>query len=107
MSEVSHVTVHDLKIREQYVPMILDKSMTYQIRNGDRGFQSGHQIRFKVVDVNGEDSIGRDFSYCTQEEVASIESKPYTVDGVMTFPWLKDGYVAFSISPSRKSTTSR
>jgi len=99
MSEVSHVTVHDLKIREQYVPMILDKSMTYQIRNGDRGFQSGHQIRFKVVDVNGEDSIGRDFSYCTQEEVASIESKP--------FPWLKDGYVAFSISPSRKSTTSR
>ena len=119
MQEHSHgnrpVTIHELKLQEQYVPMILDKSMTYQVRRGDRAYQDGHLIRFSVVDIYGgevgkcpkHDGAGELFSYCTMDEVSSIENTLYEISGVMSFPWLEAGYVVFSIAPARKSATSK
>lgn len=96
---VRPVTVHVLKLKEQYVRPIIECMMRYQVRYNDRGYQAGDLVRFVVVDRNGEPlTAANEAEYCTVDEIDLISQRYYRVDYVSTMEGLKSGYVVFSIS---------
>lgn len=92
------VTVHRLKLKEQYVRPILEGKLRYQVRFDDRGYQAGDIVRFKVVDKQGNRCVPGDITYCDPNEIMLLQGRCFKVDYVMAHEGLKSGYVAFSIT---------
>ena len=47
------MTVHRIKLREEYADAVYSGEKTFEIRYNDRGYQKGDEIFFKVVDGCG------------------------------------------------------
>ncbi len=78
--------LHELKLREEYWEAVMGGMKSFEIRNNDRGFQKGDQVVFKKVDKLGVRGV--------------YPSKKFDINYVLNGWGLKEGHVAFSISPS-------
>ena len=78
--------IHVLKILEQFADAIVDGDKNFEIRNNDRGFQKGDDVRFIVVDINGKRQRGH-----------AIELNTYRITYVLSGWGLEPGYVVFGI----------
>jgi len=47
------MTVHRIKLREEYADAVYSGEKTFEIRYNDRGYQKGDEIIFKVIDGCG------------------------------------------------------
>lgn len=77
---------HDLKIRACFAEPVLSGEKSFEVRyNGNRGFQKGDTVNFRVVD-----DLGKTISHPLNREVFEIT---YVLSG-----WgLEQDHVAFSI----------
>lgn len=76
---------HTLKLSHEFYPAVLSGEKSFEIRNNDRGFQKDDRVIFKEVDHLG----------C----ITMKESNPFIINYVLSGWGLREGYVAFSISP--------
>ncbi len=77
---------HELKIREPFADAVVEGSKRFEIRENDRGFNTGDLVRFQAVD--GDTKVDH-----------AINGKMYEITYVLSGWGLKNGYVAFGISP--------
>lgn len=81
--------IHELKILSSFVRPILNGSKAFEIRENDRGFQTGDRVQFKVV--------SDDWTHKNSSAVHEIERKVFEITYVMSGWGLKNGFVVFGI----------
>lgn len=80
------MSIHFLKIEDQYVKDILTEVKTFEIRNNDRKYKVGDQLVFTHLDNSARKEMPR-----------------YTINYILDrFAGLNTGYVALGISPVPK-----
>jgi len=93
---------HFIKIKKQFADAILSGDKTFEIRNNDRAYQKGDEVKFTVLDDDGLEyktyniKTGIYYSHQLQDNVYKIT---YVLSG-----WgLKNGYVVFGIKEVMES----
>jgi len=84
--------VHKLKIKEPFADAVVQGRKTFEIRNNDRGYQTGDTIRFQAVDDVGLLLVSH-----------PINRRPYAISYVLSGWGLKDGYVALAIAETSEA----
>ena len=79
------MTLHKIKLREEFCDAVLNGEKTFEIRYNDRGYQKGDHIRFIPIK-----SVGTHFWH-------AIEDKEYEITYVLGGWGLEDNYVALAI----------
>ena len=78
--------IHNLKIRECFADPVLSGEKSFEVRyNGDRGFQKGDIVNFRVIDESG---------HRVAHEVNSVS---FTITYVLSGFGLEHDHVAFGI----------
>lgn len=87
--------VHKVKIYESYADAVLSGEKNFEIRNNDRGYQKGDQLKFYVT----EDGSSFSSFHKTSHE---LFEKEYEITYVYSGVGMADGYVALAIKPCRE-----
>lgn len=82
--------MHKIKIQKSFADAIMDGRKTFEIRFNDRGYQSGDQISFEVVDSSMFVSFHK------------IKERIFEITYVLSGYGLKDNYVVFGIKPYKE-----
>ena len=83
------MTLHKIKLREEFCDAVLNGEKTFEIRYNDRGYQKGDHIRFIPIDAE---------STVTATRINHpIEEKEYEITYVLGGWGLEDNYVALAI----------
>lgn len=77
--------VHTIKIREDFCGALMNGEKTFEIRENDRGYQTGDVLQFKPVDSRGLPVENR------------IEHEVFDVLYILSGWGLKNGYVCMAI----------
>lgn len=77
---------HCLKVKREFADAILRGDKTFEVRENDRGFQRGDQIRFTATD-----------KYATEIPYHEINQKDYVITYVLSGWGIEPGKVVFSI----------
>lgn len=78
--------VHKIKLLENFARDVLEGSKSFEIRENDRGYQTGDFVVFNVCDEHGV-PMPRHI----------LNDKIYEITYILSGWGLKDGYVAFGI----------
>lgn len=90
----SYGKVHRLKLNIEFCDDVLSGEKNFEIRNNDRGYQTGDLIRFiptdgrYYVDINGNEK---------QHAQHEISNHTYRIKYILSGWGLKNGYVALAI----------
>lgn len=85
------MTIHRLKIQEQYADAVLNGTKTFEIRKNDRGYEVGDKIVFDVV-TNECYAVGAAARH-------PLNGATYRIDYILDdFEGLAQKYVALAIS---------
>lgn len=79
-------TVHELKLSEPFIQPVYDGRKTFEVRENDRGFQSGDLVRFIPVSLK----MAARYRH-------PIRDKLYEITYVLSGWGIREGYVAFGI----------
>ena len=79
---------HNIKIRESFADAIMRGDKTFEVRNNDRGYQTGDFVKFTVLyDSDGCEYIDHPLKY-----------RKFRITYVLSGWGIENGYVAFAIS---------
>ena len=85
--------IHELKLLENFASDVESGRKNFEIRNNDRGFQTGDLVQFKVIS-----NTGRHVNYYWE-----LEEKMFEITYILNGWGLKDGYVVFGIKEIEES----
>lgn len=77
---------HTIKIRRDFADDILIGRKRFEIRENDRGYQTGDYVIFKVIDNQG-----------TSRAEHALNNKKFQITYILSGWGLNNGYVAFGI----------
>lgn len=87
------MTIHHIKLKEQFCDAVYFGDKPFVIRKNDRQFQKGDYIKFLPVDESGE------LLFINGKEVPSVDhpigDKEYEITYVLSGWGLEQNYVAF------------
>ncbi len=81
------MTTHELKIKQCFADAIVNGEKNFEIRYNDRGYQTGDEIRFHVIDNTTGEPVEEHF----------IHKLTYKITYIVSGWGLENGYVALSI----------
>ncbi|MBO5449405.1 MAG: DUF3850 domain-containing protein [Ruminococcus sp.] len=91
---------HKLKLNIEFCDDVLSGKKNFEVRENDRGFQTGDLIKFIPTDgTYYVDSDGRE----TQHAHHPISDKTYKIKYILSGWGLKKGYVALAIEAVREN----
>ena len=80
---------HKIKIKESFANAVYEGKKTFEVRNNDRGYQTGDKIQFVVLyDSDGCEMISH-----------PLNSQEYEITYVLSGWGIQYGYVVFGIRP--------
>ena len=77
--------IHELTLKESFCDAIYDGNKTFEIRENDRGFQTGDKVKFIPRALSGVPMYHK------------IENKLYEITYVLSGWGIKEGYIVFGI----------
>ena len=78
--------VHKIKILNDFADAVITKDKTFEVRENDRGYQTGDIVLFEAINKNG-----------TLDIAHLINEKEYRITYVLSGWGIKEGYVVFGI----------
>ena len=87
--------VHKIKLREEFADAVLSGEKNFEIRENDRGYQKGDEIRFRVVDEAG---------FAVNHKLSHTGVK-YEITYVLSGWGIQEGYVVFGIRRMETNNT--
>ena len=82
------MTLHKIKLREEFCDAVLNGEKTFEIHFNDRGYQKGDHIRFIPIDAE---------TFAITIIKHPIEDKEYEITYVLSDWGLQKNYVALAI----------
>lgn len=83
--------IHEIKLHKNFADDVFNGRKSFEIRNNDRGYQTGDYIKFTVVDDNR----------CILRH--PLNDKMYVITYILSGWGLKENFVAFSIKETTES----
>lgn len=77
--------VHNIKLYEDFADDVLNGRKNFEIRENDRGYQTGDKVKFTVIQHNGISCYHK------------LKDRTFEITYVLSGWGLKDGYVVFGI----------
>lgn len=78
---------HELKLSEEFAGAVLAGDKTFEVRINDRGFQTGDEVTFRVVDKHGIAVFG------------PLDGKVFKITYILSGWGIDPNYVVFGIRP--------
>ena len=89
------MTLHKIKLREEFCDAVLNGEKTFEIRFNDRGYQNGDHVKFISVTETG------------LRAYHAIDSREYEITYILSGWGIKEGYVVFGIKEVEESDTEK
>ena len=80
---------HEIKLMLDFCDAVMEGRKTFEVRQNDRGYQTGDYVKFIPVMKDGE---------AVRETAHPVMKRTYRITYVLNGWGLKDGYVAFAIA---------
>ena len=81
--------IHEIKLHEHFASDVLNGSKNFEVRLNDRGYQTGDEVRFTVVDKHGD------------RIYHVLDDKTFKITYVLSGWGIEQGYVVFGIKDKR------
>lgn len=88
------MTLHEVRLKEQYCDAVLKGEKNFEVRKNDRGYQKGDHIKFIPVDKDGMCEVFHEVKY--EEFVITYVHSGYG---------LENGFVILGIQRIQSSST--
>lgn len=85
--------IHELKLLNDFCDDVLNGRKNFEVRENDRGFQTGDHVRFKRVDSNRIEWPGHE-----------VEKKEYVITYILSGWGIGENKVVFGIKPFEEVT---
>ncbi len=85
--------IHELKLLDNFCDDVLNGRKNFEVRENDRGFQTGDHVKFKRVDRDRIERPGHE-----------IEKKEYVITYILSGWGIKENTVVFGIKPLEEMT---
>jgi hypothetical protein len=88
---------HFLKLNYRFADPVYSGDKRFEIRNNDRAFQKGDEVKFTVVNDDGSEYKPRWDKRLSKSIAHPLEDMTFEISYVISGWGLKNGYVVFGI----------